>query len=212
MFRNTLQQNPSPEDPCCLVHHDVFRDPVLLSCSHSFCKDCLKSWWTEKQTCECPVCKRRSSREEPPRNLVLKNLCEAFIQERDQRSSDALCRLDSKTHTNHRFRPIDEAAQDHKEELQKSLEPLKEKLKVSEEVKVKLDQTAKHMKVQARRTERLIKEQFKKLHQFLDEEQEARLDALRKEEEQKSQMMKEKMEVLSREIAALSDTEPQRRS
>ncbi|XP_051250683.1 nuclear factor 7, ovary-like [Dicentrarchus labrax] len=215
------------EDFCCPVCHEVFRDPVVLSCSHSFCKDCLKSWWKEKITRECPVCKRRSSRSEPPLNLTLKNLCESFLQERDQRSSEALCSLhseklklfcldhqqpvclvcrDSKKHTNHRFRPIDEAAQDHKEELQKSLEPLKEKLKVCEEVKVKFDLTAEHMKVQARRTERLIKEQFKKLHQFLEEEEEARLAALREEEEQKSQMMKEKMEALSREIAALSDT------
>ncbi|KAI3369213.1 hypothetical protein L3Q82_007443 [Scortum barcoo] len=62
------------------------------------------------------------------------------------------------------------------------------------------------MKVQARHTERQIKEQFKKLHQFLEEEEEARMAALREEEEQKSQMMKEKMEALSREIAALSDT------
>uniref|UniRef100_A0A8P4KIC4 Nuclear factor 7, brain n=1 Tax=Dicentrarchus labrax TaxID=13489 RepID=A0A8P4KIC4_DICLA len=217
----------SEEDFCCPVCHVVFRDPVLLSCSHSFCKDCLSSWWKEKPTHECPVCKRRSSKDEPPLNRALKNLCESFLQERDQRSSEALCSLhseklklfcldhqqpvclvcrDSKKHTNHRFRPIDEAAQDHKEELQKSLKPLKEKLKVCEEVKVKFDQTAEHMKVQARCTEKLIKEQFKKLHQFLEEEEEARLAALREEEEQKSQMMKEKMEALSREIEALSDT------
>ncbi|XP_051244532.1 zinc-binding protein A33-like isoform X1 [Dicentrarchus labrax] len=215
------------EDLCCPVCHDVFRDPVVLSCSHSFCKDCLKSWWTEKQTRECPVCKRRSSKGEPPLSLALKNLCESFLQERDQRSSEALCSLhseklklfcldhqqpvcvvcrDSEKHSNHRFRPIDEAARQHKKELEETLEPLKEKLKVCEGVKVKFDQTAEHMKVQARRTERKIKEQFKKLHQFLEEEEEARLAALREEEEQKSQMMKEKMEALSREIAALSDT------
>ncbi|XP_070759468.1 nuclear factor 7, brain-like [Enoplosus armatus] len=105
-----------------------------------------------------------------------------------------------------RFRPIDEAARQHKKELQETLEPLKEKLKVFKEVKVKFDQTAEHMKVQARHTETQIKEQFKKLHQFLQEEEEARMAALREEEEQKSQMMKEKMEALSREIAALSDT------
>ncbi|XP_045884955.1 nuclear factor 7, brain-like [Micropterus dolomieu] len=206
----------SEEDLCCPVCQEVFRDPVVLSCSHSFCKVCLKSWWREKQAPECPVCKRRSSRSEPPRNLVLKNLCEAFLQERDQRASEALCSLhseklklfcldhlqpvclvcrDSEKHSNHRFRPVDEAARQHKKELQETLEPLKEKLKVCEQVKVKFDQTAEHMKVQARHTERQIKEQFKKLQQFLEEE-----------EEQESQMMKEKMEALSREIAALSDT------
>ncbi|XP_039869452.1 nuclear factor 7, brain-like [Simochromis diagramma] len=217
----------SEEDLCCPVCQEVFRDPVLLSCSHSFCKDCLKRWWRERPTHECPVCKRRSSKNEPPLNLALKNLCESFLQERDQRASEALCSLhseklklfcldhqqpvclvcrDSENHTNHRFRPIDEAAQQHKKELQETLEPLKKKLKVCEEVQVEFDQTAEHIKVQARHTERQIKEQFKKLHQFLTEEEEARLAALREEEEQKSGMMKEKMEALSREIAALSDT------
>ncbi|KAJ4923544.1 hypothetical protein JOQ06_004082 [Pogonophryne albipinna] len=80
---------------CCSVCHEVFRDPVLLSCSHSFCRDCLQSWWTGKVIKECPLCKRRSSRSEPPSNLVLKNLCESFLQERDQRSSEALCSLHS---------------------------------------------------------------------------------------------------------------------
>ncbi|XP_068578243.1 nuclear factor 7, brain-like [Cebidichthys violaceus] len=217
----------SEEDLCCPVCHEVFRDPVLLSCSHSFCKDCLKSWWREKPNQECPVCRRTCSWKHPPVNLVLKNLCESFLLERDQRASETLCSLhseklklfcldhqqpvcvvcrDSEKHSDHRFRPIDEAAQQHKKNLQETLEPLKEKLKGFEEVKVKSDQTAEHMKVQARRTERKIKEQFKKLHQFLEEEEEARMAALREEEEQKSQMMKEKMEALSREITALPDT------
>ncbi|XP_044075561.1 E3 ubiquitin-protein ligase TRIM39-like [Siniperca chuatsi] len=211
------------EDLCCPVCHDIFKDPVILSCCHSFCKVCLQSWWTEKETQECPLCKRRPSKEGLPPNLVLKNLCETFREERDQRASEALCSLhseklklfclddqqpvchicrDSEKHSDHRFRPINEAARQHKKELQETLEPLKKKLQVSEQVKVKFE----HLEVQARHTERQIKEQFKKLHQFLEEEEEARMAALREEEEQKSQMLKEKMEALSREIAALSDT------
>uniref|UniRef100_A0A668W1E1 B30.2/SPRY domain-containing protein n=1 Tax=Oreochromis aureus TaxID=47969 RepID=A0A668W1E1_OREAU len=157
------------------------------------------------------------------------DLCCPVCQEvfRDPRASEALCSLhseklklfcldhqqpvcvvcrDSEKHTNHRFRPIDEAAEKHKKELQETLEPLKRKLKVCEKDELKFHQTAKYIKVQARHTERQIKEQFKKLHQFLAEEEEARLAALREGEEQKSGMMKEKMEALSREIAALSDT------
>ncbi|XP_068578293.1 nuclear factor 7, ovary-like [Cebidichthys violaceus] len=217
----------SEEDHCCPVCIEIFKDPVVLSCSHSFCKDCLKNWWIEKQIQECPCCKRRSSKIDPPCNLALKNLCETFLLERDQRASETLCSLhseklrlfcldhqepvclvcrDSKTHNNHRFRPIDEAAEDLKEEIQKSLKPLKEKLKLFEQVKGNCDQTAEHMKVQALHTERQIKEQFEKLHQFLEEEEEARISALREEEEQKSLVMKEKMEALSRDTAALSDT------
>ncbi|XP_059206773.1 nuclear factor 7, ovary-like [Centropristis striata] len=215
------------EELCCPVCQDVFKDPVILTCHHSFCRDCLQSWWTEKDTRECPVCKRKDSKEILPPNFALKSVCEAFLQERDQRASEALCSLhseklklfcldhqqpvclvcrDSEKHSNHRFRPIDEAAQQLKKELQETLKPLKKKLKSFTEVKVKFDQTAEHIQVQARRTETQIKEQFKKLHQFLEEEEEARMAALREEEEQKSQMMKEKMEALSREIAALSDT------
>ncbi|XP_059184353.1 nuclear factor 7, brain-like [Centropristis striata] len=217
----------SEEDLCCPVCHEIYRDPVLLSCSHSFCKDCLKSWWREKQTQECPVCRRRSSKAEPLSMRALQNLCESFLQERDQRASEARCSLhseklklfcldhqqlvclicrDSQNHSNHSFRPIEEAAQHLKKELQETLQPLKEKLEVFKEGKVKFDQTAEHIQVQVRRTETQIKEQFKKLHQFLEEEEEARIAALREEEEQKSQMLKEKMEALSREIAALSDT------
>uniref|UniRef100_A0A3B4V9S5 Zinc-binding protein A33-like n=1 Tax=Seriola dumerili TaxID=41447 RepID=A0A3B4V9S5_SERDU len=218
------------EDLSCPVCHDIFKDPVVLSCSHSFCKACLQSWWREKKTRECPCCMRRSSKSDPPRNLALKNLCEAFLLKSNRRASAAsepLCSLhseklklfcldhqqpvcvicrDSKTHNNHRFRPIDEAAQDHRGKLQITLKPLQEKLKLFEEVKGNFDQTAEHIKVKAQHTERQIKEQFKKLHQFLEEEEEARITALREEEEQKSQMMKEKMEALSREIAALSHT------
>ncbi|XP_027881691.1 nuclear factor 7, brain-like isoform X2 [Xiphophorus couchianus] len=215
------------EDLCCPVCQDLFKDPVVLSCSHSFCKECLKNWWTEKPSRECPVCKTISFIKDPPRNLVLKNLCESFLQQREQRASEDLCSLhseklklfcldhqqpvclvcrDSEKHTKHRFRPIDEAVQQHKKNLQETLEPLKKKLELRKKVQKKFDQTAEHLKVQARHTERQIMEQFKQLHQFLAEEEEARLAALREEEEQKRGMMKEKMEALSREIAALSDT------
>ncbi|XP_028260359.1 nuclear factor 7, brain-like [Parambassis ranga] len=217
----------SPEDDlCCPLCQDVFRLPVLLSCSHSFCKDCLQSWWRDKPTHPCPVCKEDSTND-PPVNLALKNLCESFLQQRGQRASEALCSLhseklrlfcldhqqpvcvvcrDSERHSQHRFRPMDEAAAQHRKQLEEALQPLKEKLKVCGEVQVKFDQAAEHIKVQARHTERQIKEQFEKLHQFLAEEEEARMAALREEEEQKSGLMRKKMEALSREMAALSDT------
>uniref|UniRef100_UPI0037E72295 zinc-binding protein A33-like n=1 Tax=Semicossyphus pulcher TaxID=241346 RepID=UPI0037E72295 len=220
----------SERDLFCSVCRDIFKDPVFLSCTHSFCKACLQGWWTEKQIQLCPLCKEICPQSDPPSNLVLKNLCEAFLLERGQRASAeskpkciqhskklrlfcldhqepvcVVCR-DSKTHTDHKFRPIDEAAQEHREKLQKALKPLQHKLKVFEQVKGNCDQIAEYIKVQARNTERQIKERFKKLHQFLQEQEEARISALRDEEEQKSRMMKEKIEALNREIAALSDT------
>ncbi|XP_062391163.1 zinc-binding protein A33-like [Sardina pilchardus] len=220
----------SEDDYTCPVCCDIFKDPVVLSCSHSICKVCLQQFWETKGSRECPVCRRKSSMEHPPVSLTLRNLCETYLQERSQRASagsEVLCSLhseklklfcledkqpvcmvcrDSKKHTGHRFHPLDEAAPDHKEELKIKLQPLQKKLKTFEETKVTCDQTATHIKTQALNTEKQIKEEFEKLHQFLQDEEAARIAALREEEEQKSQMMKRKIEKMSREISSLSDT------
>ncbi|XP_020486266.3 zinc-binding protein A33-like [Labrus bergylta] len=217
-------------DFSCPVCQDIFKDPVVLLCSHSFCKDCLPRWWRQKPMHECPVCKEISFLSNPPPNLALRNLCEAFLQQRAQKASaeaEALCSLhseklrlfcldhhqpmclvcrDSKEHNNHKFRPIDEAAKDHREEIQKSLKPLQDKMKIFEKVKANCDQTADLIKIQTLNTVTQIKEQFKKLHQFLQEEEDHRISALKEEEKQKSQKMKEKIKSLNRERAALSDT------
>uniref|UniRef100_A0A3P9CIV1 Tripartite motif containing 35-13 n=1 Tax=Maylandia zebra TaxID=106582 RepID=A0A3P9CIV1_9CICH len=214
----------SEEDLSCPVCHDIFRDPIFLSCSHSFCKMCLKDWWAQKLEQQCPVCKNISEQSDPPCNLVLKNHAEkdqnasAFSETvcslhheklrvfclNHQQPACLVCR-DSKIHLGHSFRPVNEAAEDHRKDLKESLKPLQEKLKVFEEVKEKFDEAAEHIRVQAQQAEKQIKEEFKKLHQFLQDEEEARTTALKEEEEQKSQMMKGKIEGLSREIAALSE-------
>ncbi|XP_037615788.1 nuclear factor 7, ovary-like [Sebastes umbrosus] len=208
----------------CPVCCDIFKDPVVLSCNHSFCKDCLQKHWADSQTSECPVCKRRWSKEILPFDFALKSRCEAFLLERgseplcslhseklnffcvdDQQLACSVCR-DAETHSGHRFKPVNEAAQDSKKKLQDSLKPLQLKLKRIHQVKGNCEQTAEHIKVQTESTVGRVKEEFRRLHQFLEEEEEARMAALREEEEQKSQMMKEKIEGLSRDISALSDT------
>ncbi|XP_050962580.1 nuclear factor 7, brain-like [Labeo rohita] len=217
-------------DFSCPVCHEIFKDPVVLSCSHSVCKECLQQFWRTKETQECPVCRRRSSKEEPPPNLVLKNLCESFLKERNESrssGSEEICSLhseklklfcledkqpvclvcrDSQEHTNHTFRPISEMVSSNKEELSTTLKSLQEKLKNSERMKNEFEETVQHIKSQAEHTERQIKQQFEKLHQFLRDEEEATITALREEEEQKKMMMKEKLEEINRHISDLSHT------
>lgn len=51
---------------------------------------------------------------------------------------------------------------------------------------------------------RHICEDFEKLHRFLREEEMLRVSALREEEDQKSHIIKEKIEIIDREIQSLS--------
>ncbi|XP_056128366.1 nuclear factor 7, ovary-like [Rhinichthys klamathensis goyatoka] len=220
----------SEEDISCTLCQEIFKAPVLLSCSHSFCKECLQQFWRTKKTQECPVCRRRSSRDDPPCNLVLKNLCESFLKERNERRSsvsEEICSLhseklklfclednqpvclvciNSQKHDNHKFRPIGEVVSSYKEELNTALKSLQEKLKHNENIKGEFEKTVQHIKSQAEHTERQIKQQFEKLHQFLRDEEEATITALREEEEQKKQMMKEKLEDMDTHISDLSHT------
>uniref|UniRef100_A0A671SCS2 Uncharacterized protein n=1 Tax=Sinocyclocheilus anshuiensis TaxID=1608454 RepID=A0A671SCS2_9TELE len=171
----------SEEELSCPVCCEIFKTPVLLSCSHSFCKECLQQFWRIKKTQECPVCRRRSSREDPPCNLVLKNVCELFLKERNEvhsLGSEEICSLhseklklfcpedkqpvclvcrDSQKHINHTFRPISEAVSSCKVRqmsiLTSSLKSLQEKLKRNETKNREFDETVQHIKVRKQNPE-----------------------------------------------------------
>ncbi|XP_063078302.1 E3 ubiquitin-protein ligase TRIM35-like [Engraulis encrasicolus] len=246
------------EDLSCPVCKGIFRDPVILSCSHSFCEDCVKTSWETRGDRQCPVCRASSEGPAPVLNLHLRNLCETFQQEGNRRG--LLCKLhrselklfckddkqliclvcrDSKLHDNHNFSPVSEAAAEYMEELKRKLEAIeeappackrakttkrddpaqhirdelavvlpsfKEKLDALEKAKETFDETAQHIQVQAQQAEKYIKEVFDLFHHYLRFEEESWISELKEEEEQKSQMMKEKIEKMSREISSLSDT------
>ncbi|XP_061102937.1 zinc-binding protein A33-like [Conger conger] len=220
-----------PEDDlCCSVCCDIFKDPVLLKCSHSFCGACLKQCWEQKGSRVCPMCRRKASMDKPTANLALKNIVESYLKQKTKRETtdktDARCSLHgeklilfcehdkeplclvcqtSKKHRNHPVCPVEEAALELKEELKPALSLIKEKLKKFTEVEQGCKKTAKHIRSQAQHIERQIKAEFEKLHQFLREEEEARLAALKEEEEQKSRIMEEKLEHITGDISTLTD-------
>ena len=76
------------EDLKCVLCQNIYKTPLMLLCTHSFCKSCLETSWTERGTKECPVCKKRSSIENPPVNRALKSACDSFIQEKSRRVSE----------------------------------------------------------------------------------------------------------------------------
>ncbi|KTF86010.1 hypothetical protein cypCar_00037859 [Cyprinus carpio] len=130
----------------------------------------LYQFWRATDTQECPVCRRRSSKLEPSVNLVLQNLCESFLKQRNENGSsgsEEICSLHSEKlkllcledkqpvcvecvtsqqHINHTFRPISEAVPSYKEELYTPLKSLQENLKHKESVKGKYEKTEQRIK------------------------------------------------------------------
>lgn len=110
----------SASDLTCPVCHENFKDPVALSCSHKFCKECLQPFRKTGETQECPWCKRKSSHEHPPfmsegsedicslHNMKLQLFCVE-----DQQPVCLACVTAGK-HTDHTFRPISQAASSYK--------------------------------------------------------------------------------------------------
>lgn len=165
-----------------------------------------------------------SSSKKPPRNLVLKNLCEAFqlevesglvcplhtekfklFCEEHRAPVCVVCRY-SKDHTDHRFTPLDEAAQIHRDALSASLRPLREKAKLFNDVKVNCEEIDEVIKNQTRDTEETIRAEFKVLREFLQTEEEVRVAALKEEGQHKRNMMKDKIASLNNEINTLEST------
>ncbi|XP_029942137.1 tripartite motif-containing protein 35-like [Salarias fasciatus] len=214
-------------DLLCPICHDVFQEPVILGCSHSFCQRCLELHWKQRDDRLCPLCQRRHSKDRLPPNLLVKILSDKVRRARGKSwAPRTICSLHSKTfklfcldqqqlacvvcrdseqHTHHSFRPVDEAAVDQRDALQTALKPLRRRLADVQLAGQKLQRTAEDLEVQARNTERRMKETYEKLRRFLAEDEKERMAALREEEEQKSRMMEEMMETLSRQIQTLSD-------
>ncbi len=136
-----MSANLPEEDLSCPVCCEIFQDPVLLPCSHSFCRSCLEHFWKSTVIRSCPVCRRRASKKSPASNRALKNLCEAFLLGRCQGSASGsnilcwrheeklklFCLVDqepicvvcqaSKMHRGHDCSPMEEAALDCKVEF-----------------------------------------------------------------------------------------------
>ncbi|XP_057705184.1 E3 ubiquitin-protein ligase TRIM35-like [Corythoichthys intestinalis] len=206
--------------PTCL---DIFKDPVMLPCSHNFCRACLQKWQDTGQR-TCPLCWTEFSSMAIPPNLALKNLCENFSrasiksedicsmhQEKlklfclDHREFVCIICRDSEIHVGHTFRPLKEIVKGHHEELKEGLPKAIERLQIYNDCRKNCNEQAEYIKVQRENVERKIKKDFEELRRFLHVEEEARLAAVREEEQKKSEIMKEKIVFLGKQMAALSD-------
>ncbi|XP_073697590.1 tripartite motif containing 35-1 [Garra rufa] len=203
-------------DLSCPVCTDVFRDPVLLGCGHSFCRQCINDYWTSSSYRNCPVC-RQASLQQPVSNLSLRNTCESYLSEKNilkERDEELACHIHGEKielfcqtdeqgicatckkheHRWHKTQKLQQAVRQRKGKLKAALHSAEKSL-VSLQNGTALDpKISRYIQFQAQNTERKIRVEFEKLHEFLRNEEESRIAALNEEENEKMGKMKRRIQ------------------
>lgn len=63
----------------CSVCRDIFRNPLVLPCSHSFCGECLQGI-AKPSGNRCPLCRKSFAEGQAIPNRVLSNICQAYAR------------------------------------------------------------------------------------------------------------------------------------
>ncbi|XP_074710371.1 E3 ubiquitin-protein ligase TRIM39 isoform X2 [Strix uralensis] len=184
----------------CSVCLEYLQDPVIIECGHNFCRAELA------RDFPCPVCRKTSRHRALRPNRQLGNMVEAARQLRgakrkaseesrcqahgqalarfcrdDQAPVCLLCEI-SHAHRAHALVPLDDAALEYKEKLQRCLEPLERKLEAVAGCRAREEKKPSELKRKvALRRERIARE-FEELHQLLEEEERLLLRRLEEEE------------------------------
>lgn len=81
----TEETQPLQQELTCPVCQGIFRDPVLLPCTHTFCRECLtRSLQFNKK---CPVCREVFEEGQAIANRALSGACEMFLKQANLRSN-----------------------------------------------------------------------------------------------------------------------------
>ncbi|KAJ4921902.1 hypothetical protein JOQ06_022045 [Pogonophryne albipinna] len=140
----------------CHVCSETFRDPVSLGCNHSFCSSCLQKFWEQSKNKNCPICKRKSSKDFPWVDFTMKELADSFAERQKAGSSEtekgekkvevvcskhpeeprlfckdeerAVCPVcEFSLHRSHEVVPVEQAVSELKDLLKSDLESLQDK-------------------------------------------------------------------------------------
>ncbi|XP_020515527.2 tripartite motif containing 35-28 [Labrus bergylta] len=224
-----MSEEPVPlqKDLTCPVCLCIFRDPVLLPCSHSFCRECLQG--SLKHNKKCPLCKADFEEGNDISNRALSDACDTFLKHAHLRpnqkhASGDICNLHLKPlelycekdeepvcvdcvslHSTHRLWSIRDGALISKKELGFKVRIFEKKVESYKKTTHKISTAVEYIRQQAGQAEEQIKAEFERLRQVLVREEALRLKALASEEEEKIAALQELNDKTKRDIVALKE-------
>ncbi|KAM9353059.1 tripartite motif containing 35-28 [Symphorus nematophorus] len=218
---------PLQQELTCPVCQSIFKDPVLLPCTHSFCRECLQK--SLQYSKKCPLCREEFEEGKDTTNLALRNACEIVArsgvrQTQKRPSAEDNCNLHLKPlelycekdeepvcvdcvtlHSTHRLWPLKEGAPMCKRELGYKVHIFEKKVETYKKMTHKFSNAVEYIKYQAGQAEKQIKMEFERLHKALVTEEALRLKALATEEEQKIAAIQEQITNTNKDIVALNE-------
>ncbi|XP_027798412.1 E3 ubiquitin-protein ligase TRIM21 isoform X1 [Marmota flaviventris] len=216
------------EEVTCAICLDPMVDPVNIECGHSFCQECISRVGKDGGSV-CPVCRRHFMLRHLRPNRQLANMVENLRRigqdaKKDtqgarcavhgeklhlfcEKDGQALCWVcaQSKKHRDHTMVPIEEAAQEYQEKLQKALEKLRKKQELTEKLEVDLAMKRADWKRQVETHKSRIHAEFMQQKIFLDEEQQRQMQKLEKDEMEQLRILGETEAELARQSQALQE-------
>nr|XP_046256898.1 tripartite motif containing 35-28 [Scatophagus argus] len=222
-----MPEEPLQQDLTCSVCQEIYRDPVLLPCTHSFCRECLQR--SSQFSKKCPLCRKEFEEGQDIANRALSSACETFLKHanplpRQKRASEDTCNLHLKPlelycekdeepvcvdcvslHSTHRLWSLKDGLSFCKKELSFKVGIFEKKVESYKKTTHKLSNAVEYIKYQAGQAEKQIKLEFERLHKVLVTEEALRLKALATEEEEKIAAIQELMDNTNKDIITLKE-------
>nr|XP_005310324.2 E3 ubiquitin-protein ligase TRIM7-like isoform X1 [Chrysemys picta bellii] len=218
------------DEATCSVCLEFFKDPVSIECGHNFCRACItKSWRGLEMDFPCPQCREIFPQKNFRPNRQLANMCEIISQfavsgtkealeeglcEKHREAFKLFCRDDqrsicvvcdrSREHRPHTVVPVEEAAQEYKEQIKSRLDFLKKERQELLEFKSKDDKKSQELLKTIELERQMLISEFEGLRQFLHDQEHLLLSQLGKMEKGIAKKQNENLTELSKEISLLN--------
>ncbi|XP_069491282.1 zinc-binding protein A33-like [Ambystoma mexicanum] len=209
----------------CSLCHRLYTEPVELSgCQHFYCRACIIQHCQENGP-SCPECGGDCNETSYKTNPLLTGLLECLklqgtgipqgplctehgkkLERYCVTDSEVICLdcRDSRKHLYHEVLNTQEAAEEFKEQLKKSLKDLEAQRLLHTSSQTSCEAQLEDIASKAQLLEEQIKSSFEKLHAFLREEESALLQELHKEEDVLRQNLGKRIAQLSEAVQKLS--------